>query len=101
MDKTFFQMDDEDNEIEWEEFCNKACEGGSLECLRYLHENGFPWNTSTTLIAGWKGNLDCLKYAIENGCPYDDEVIYSCTPKCYDYLHTITDMYYELSDSDN
>ena len=84
-----------------EDFCIKAVQSGSLECLKYLHENGFPWGKDTILCAGWKGHLNCLKYLVMNGCPFDDEVLYCCTSECYDYLHTITEMYDELSDSED
>ena len=84
-----------------EDFCTKASQGGSLECLKYLHENGFPWGKDTILCAGWKGYLNCLEYLVSNGCPFDDEVLYCCTSKCYDYLQTVIEMYDELSDSED
>ena len=42
-----------------------------LECLKYLHENGCPWDEGTCLGAA-HGRLDCLKYAREKGCPWDE-----------------------------
>jgi len=47
-----------------------AAEYGHLDCLKYAHENGCPWDDFTTLYAGKNGHLDCLKYAHENGCPW-------------------------------
>jgi hypothetical protein len=50
--------------------CRAAC-CGSLDCLRYAHENGCPWDAKTTSWAANAGHLDCLKYAHENGCPWN------------------------------
>ena len=43
-----------------------------VECLKYAHENGCPWNEETCYYAAQNGHLECLKYAHENGCPWDD-----------------------------
>ena len=40
-----------------------------LECLQYLHENGYPWDERACAVAVEKGRLDCLEYLRENGCP--------------------------------
>ncbi len=48
-----------------------AAMGGHLECLKYLHENGCPWDAWTTECASigkTRGHLECLEYARENGC---------------------------------
>ena len=37
--------------------------------LKYLRENGCPWDEQTCLAAAEMGHLDVLKYAHENGCP--------------------------------
>jgi len=42
---------------------------GNLNCLKYAHENGCPWNENTCCSAAENGHLECLKYAHENGCP--------------------------------
>ena len=52
-----------------------AARGGHLDCLRYLHEQGCPWDKYTCSEAARGGHLDCLKYAHEQGCPWDDGVI--------------------------
>ena len=54
-----------------EETCTYAVENGNLECLKYAHENGCPWDEGTCMYAALKGHLECLKYAHENGCPWD------------------------------
>ena len=46
-----------------------AATEGHLDCLKYLYENGCPWDEMTTYGAVIGGHLDCLKYAYENGCP--------------------------------
>ena len=53
--------------------CSKAAQNGHLECLKYAHENGCPWNEMTCSKAAENGHLECLKYAHENGCPWDEE----------------------------
>ena len=37
--------------------------------LKYLNENGCPWDDTTCFEAATGGHLDVLKYARENGCP--------------------------------
>ncbi|CAB9524341.1 ankyrin repeat protein (Partial), partial [Seminavis robusta] len=44
---------------------------GSLECLKYAHENGCPWDSHTCSFAAETGQLECLKYARGRGCPWD------------------------------
>jgi hypothetical protein len=50
--------------------CEQAAGGGYLECLKYLHENNCPWNERTCNSAVKGRHLSCLKYAHENGCPW-------------------------------
>jgi len=45
---------------------------GHLECLKYAHEQGCPWDEETCEYAATNGDLECLKYAREHGCPWDD-----------------------------
>ena len=51
--------------------CANAAENGHLECLKYAHEHGCPWNEETCSFAAMHGHLECLKYARERGCPWD------------------------------
>ena len=51
------------------EKCGDAAEKGHLECLKYLHENGCPWDENTCIGAASNGHLECLCYARENGMP--------------------------------
>jgi hypothetical protein len=48
----------------------------SLECLKYAHENGCPWDAFTCSRAAHNGHLECLKYAHDNGCRWDR---YTCS----------------------
>ena len=50
--------------------CANAALGGSLACLRWLHEKGVKWNGLTPLFAAKNGHLECLSYAVDHGCPY-------------------------------
>ncbi len=51
-----------------------ASHGGHLHILRYLHENGCPWSPVATRVAAQYGHLECLQYLHENGCPWDEEI---------------------------
>ena len=54
------------------ETCNDAAENGHLECLKYAHKNGYDWDIWTCDFAAENGHLECLKYAHKNGCPWDE-----------------------------
>ncbi len=69
-----------------------AAKYGQLECLKYLHKNGYLWCGRTTTEAASNGHLDCLKYAYENGCIWG--IIHSAIAaaknghvECLRYLH--------------
>ena len=56
----------------WDEgTCAYAAENGHLDCLQYAHENGCDWNRWTCVEAAAHGHLDCLQYAHENGCDWN------------------------------
>ena len=60
-----------ENGCPWDVYtCASAAGGGHLECLRYAHENGCPWGGATCASAAGGGHLECLRYAHENGCPW-------------------------------
>jgi uncharacterized protein YabN with tetrapyrrole methylase and pyrophosphatase domain len=56
--------------------CSNAAENGHLNILKYLHENGCPWNKWTYIKATRHGHLNVLKYLHENGCPWDENICY-------------------------
>ena len=60
---------------------------GSLECLKYAHENGPDWNTNTLQRALENNKYDCIKYLVENNCPCDEYVSIMAV-KCCD-LQTV------------
>jgi len=49
-----------------------AAEVGNLDCLQYAHEQGEPWNPNVCVLAARGGHLHCLRYANQHGCPWDD-----------------------------
>jgi len=53
--------------------CAKTAENGNLNILKWVRENGCPWNSSTCIKAASGGHLEILKWAHENGCPWDKE----------------------------
>ena len=46
--------------------CAHAAKGGHLDVLKYLHENGCPWDEWTCAGAAVGGHLELLKYLHEN-----------------------------------
>ena len=46
-----------------------AAKYGSLDVLKWLHQNGCDWSKWTCQWAASGGHLDVLRYAHENGCP--------------------------------
>ena len=54
--------------------CSSAAGGGHLECLKYLHDKGCPWDEMACLSAADGGHLECLKYLHDEGCPWDKTV---------------------------
>jgi hypothetical protein len=46
-----------------------AGQGGNIEILKYLKDNGCPWTEETFSSAAWKGPLHILNYLRENGSP--------------------------------
>ena len=50
-------------------FCAEMALNGNFVLLKFLHENGCPWDIRTCSLAANYGHLECLKYAHENGCP--------------------------------
>lgn len=51
--------------------CESAAANNQLQCLRWLHEDGAPWDASTCAAATAKGYFLVLQYALRNGCPWD------------------------------
>ena len=49
--------------------CHWAAENGHLDILKYLHENGCPWDSNTCRYAARLKYWDCLQYMVDNKCP--------------------------------
>ena len=49
--------------------CAYAAGNGHLPALKYLHENGCPWDRCTCYQAAKYKHWDCLQYAVDNKCP--------------------------------
>lgn len=47
--------------------------GGHLECLKYLYECGNGFWPGSCEMAAINGNLDCLKYLHEHGCKWSND----------------------------
>ena len=63
-----------ENGCPWdEETCMQAAKGGHLDVLKYAHKNRCPWDERTCIYAAGGGHLKVLKYAHENGCPWDKD----------------------------
>ena len=79
-----------ENGYSWNEFtCARAAQYGHLDCLKYAYENGCVWDTMTITFAANFGHLDCLKYAYENKCNYAKHVLMSMSrtqKECFDYI---------------
>lgn len=78
-----------ENGCPWDEWT--CAYTGHLDCLKYTHENGCPWGWRTCAYTAERGDLDCLKYAHENGCPWNSEIpAYAAASghlNCLEYLH--------------
>ncbi|KAL6075282.1 Ankyrin repeat domain containing protein [Balamuthia mandrillaris] len=48
---------------------DRAAVSGDLEVAKWMHAQGCPWEASTCNTAAKEGHLDFLKWARENGCP--------------------------------
>ncbi len=47
----------------------KRLEGAFFDCLKYAHENGCPWDVSTSFLVSISCNVECIKYVSDNKCP--------------------------------
>ena len=72
--------------------CAGAAAGGSLECLKYLHEEvKAPWDSHTAVLAGLSGHLHILEYLVERKYDKFNEGACRCAAKegyldCLRYL---------------
>lgn len=47
----------------------------NIECLIWMHKNGYSWNEETIDYALVHDSIKCLKYLIENGCPVGPDIM--------------------------
>ena len=47
---------------------------GHLDCLKYAHGHGCPWDNGTTRFAALNDHLECLRFAHKHGCPWDSRI---------------------------
>ena len=56
-----------------EHVCDYAARRGSVRLLKWARVNNLDWGAITCTGAAEKGHLPALKYLHENGCPWDSE----------------------------
>lgn len=54
------------------DICDYAAEEGHLECLQYLHIIDMPLTVETCYYAAYNGHKECLEYMMKNGCVWSD-----------------------------
>jgi hypothetical protein len=58
----------------WKSFaCKYAAKLGDLQMLKWVHDNGAPWNDAI-MKAIAKGSLSCVQYMVENGVQIENTV---------------------------
>ena len=68
-----------------ERFCAQMALNGNFDLLKFLHENGCPWNEWTCYYAAYYDHLECLNYACEHGCPCDEDTIRHAAEDAYEF----------------
>ncbi len=64
-----------ENGLPWDEWtCRMAAVSGNLEALMWAKSNGCPWNIQTAKDAVIRGDLPLIEYCLENGCPSDSSL---------------------------
>lgn len=67
-------------------------ETGDIKFLKEIEAEKY-WTKTATFAAASAGELKCLKYLIDNGCPYDSETFAASTSSsdlaCFEYLKSI------------
>merc|ERR1712129_667597 len=53
---------------------------GHIPMIKYLREQGCPWDEDVCSLAALGGHIDVLEYAREEGCPWDEDV-YVCAAR--------------------
>ena len=60
-----------ENNLAWSaDTCKYAAGNGHFPALKYLHENGCPWDSYyACYCAATFKHWDCLQYLVDNKCP--------------------------------
>ena len=65
----------------------KFCKEGYLECVRFCHENGWPWPPDATYWAVYFNKMDILDYCLAQGCSWkSDSIVCAAHAKNLDML---------------
>jgi len=70
-----------------------AIDGGQLQSMKWLREQGCPWSEFSLMATAYRGNLDILQWLHDEGCPWplDDEDNFvserSLKPEVINWLH--------------
>ena len=70
------RIKDIQKERKYSTYIEACAEVGSVQYIKYLHENGCKWDRWTCIGAAKNGHIECLIYAHENGCSWDK---WTCT----------------------
>ena len=60
------------------EILRKIAKNGSLPVIKWVRENGCPWDEWVCIYAAKCGYLDCLIWARDNGCPWGRVGMHLC-----------------------
>lgn len=59
----------------------EAAKIGNIEVMKWLKDNGCPFNKETFSWAAYNGNLENMKWLHSNGCPWDPWTFASAAKK--------------------
>ena len=61
--------------------CAYAALNNHLEILKWLVQNGCPWDEKVVIWASYGGHLEILKWALQNGCKWHENICYCALDK--------------------
>ncbi len=76
--------------------CELAASNGRPDALKYLHEQGFPWNGAVLLNSIRSNCMRCFEYAHNHGCKLPRNEILSIVPDGDDFLVSFRKDYYSI-----
>ena len=64
---------------QWNTWASACAAGyGRLDNLKFLKENGCPWDEKTPFYSYINGQIACLEYALTQKCPFDGALVEQC-----------------------